>query len=197
VLDGKRMILFGPFATFSTKFLKQGSLLDLLGSTTIHNTWPMVRVGVREFDLVQYLIGQVLQSDDDRFAALQTYFPEAKPADWRLWQAGQRVQIIKKDEARVACSSWVPRSSPPRTAASPGCWAPRRGLDRAADHARPAGQGVQGQAGLARMAGQGQADHPVVWHPPERAPGQGAGGVGLHQCRAAAGAPEVAAQVKW
>ncbi|MBV4491378.1 malate dehydrogenase (quinone) [Pseudomonas oryzicola] len=99
VLDGKRMILFGPFATFSTKFLKQGSLLDLLASTNVHNAWPMVRVGVREFDLVQYLIGQVLQSDDDRFEALRTYFPEAKQADWRLWQAGQRVQIIKKDEA--------------------------------------------------------------------------------------------------
>ncbi|MDF0732078.1 malate dehydrogenase (quinone) [Pseudomonas entomophila] len=98
VLDGKRVILFGPFATFSTKFLKEGSLLDLFGSMTLHNTWPMVRVGVREFDLVQYLIGQVMQSDDDRFAALQTYFPNAKQEDWRLWQAGQRVQIIKKDE---------------------------------------------------------------------------------------------------
>ncbi|BAP45668.1 malate:quinone oxidoreductase [Pseudomonas sp. StFLB209] len=98
VLDGKRMILFGPFATFSTKFLKQGSLFDLVGSMNLHNTWPMVRVGVREFDLVQYLIGQVIQSDDDRFAALQTYFPQAKKEDWRLWQAGQRVQIIKQDQ---------------------------------------------------------------------------------------------------
>ncbi|HEK0908864.1 TPA: malate dehydrogenase (quinone) [Pseudomonas putida] len=97
VLDGKRVILFGPFATFSTKFLKEGSLLDLFGSMTLHNSWPMVRVGVREFDLVQYLIGQVMQSDDDRFAALQTYFPHAKKEDWRLWQAGQRVQIIKND----------------------------------------------------------------------------------------------------
>ena len=94
------MILFGPFATFSTKFLKQGSLLDLFASVNVHNTWPMVRVGVREFDLVQYLVGQVLQSDDDRFEALRTYFPEAKKEDWRLWQAGQRVQIIKKDDSQ-------------------------------------------------------------------------------------------------
>jgi malate dehydrogenase (quinone) len=91
------MILFGPFATFSTRFLKEGSLLDLFASMSVHNTWPMVRVGVREFDLVQYLIGQLMQSDDDRFEALQTYFPHAKKEDWRLWQAGQRVQIIKKD----------------------------------------------------------------------------------------------------
>ncbi|MFG0631518.1 MAG: malate dehydrogenase (quinone) [Gammaproteobacteria bacterium] len=98
VLDGKQVILFGPFATFSTKFLKEGSLLDLFASMSTHNVWPMVRVGVREFDLVQYLIGQVLQSDADRFDALKTYFPNAKQEDWRLWQAGQRVQIIKKDK---------------------------------------------------------------------------------------------------
>ncbi len=98
VLDGKRVILFGPFATFSTKFLKEGSYLDLFASMSLHNTWPMMRVGLREFDLVKYLVGQVMQSDDDRFAALQTYFPKAKKEDWRLWQAGQRVQIIKKDE---------------------------------------------------------------------------------------------------
>ena len=98
VLDGKRVILFGPFATFSTKFLKEGSYLDLMASMSLHNTWPMVRVGVREFDLVKYLVGQVMQSDDDRFDALKTYFPTAKKEDWRLWQAGQRVQIIKKDE---------------------------------------------------------------------------------------------------
>ena len=98
VLDGKRVILFGPFATFSTKFLKEGSYLDLLTSTTTHNIWPMTRVGVREYPLVEYLAGQLMLSDDDRFKALQEYFPNAKQSDWRLWQAGQRVQIIKRDE---------------------------------------------------------------------------------------------------
>ncbi|MBV4534941.1 MULTISPECIES: malate dehydrogenase (quinone) [Pseudomonas] len=98
VLDGKRVILFGPFATFSTKFLKNGSYLDLLSSTTLHNVWPMTKVGVDQYPLVEYLAGQLMLSDDDRFAALQTYFPHAKKEDWRLWQAGQRVQIIKHDE---------------------------------------------------------------------------------------------------
>ncbi len=97
VLDGKRVILFGPFATFSTKFLKNGSYLDLLKSTTLHNVWPMTKVGVDQYSLVEYLAGQLMLSDDDRFAALQTYFPHAKKEDWRLWQAGQRVQIIKRD----------------------------------------------------------------------------------------------------
>ncbi len=100
VIDGKRIILFGPFATFSTKFLKEGSLMDLFSSTTTHNVWPMVKVGVAEYPLVEYLAGQLMLNDDERFAALQQYFPEAKKEDWRLWQAGQRVQIIKRDEQK-------------------------------------------------------------------------------------------------
>jgi malate dehydrogenase (quinone) len=97
VLGGKRVILFGPFATFSTKFLKEGSYLDLLSSTTTSNIWPMMRVGMDEFPLVEYLAGQLMLSDDDRIAALREYFPKAKKDEWRLWQAGQRVQIIKRD----------------------------------------------------------------------------------------------------
>ncbi|WP_426400719.1 malate dehydrogenase (quinone) [Ralstonia sp. R-29] len=100
VLDGKRIILFGPFATFSTKFLKNGSYLDLLRSTNTHNVMPMMHVGLDEFPLVEYLAGQLMLSDDDRFNALKEYFPNAKKEDWRLWQAGQRVQIIKRDEAK-------------------------------------------------------------------------------------------------
>ncbi|MCA1324218.1 malate dehydrogenase (quinone) [Herbaspirillum sp. alder98] len=100
VLDGKRVILFGPFATFSTKFLKQGSHWDLFSTATTHNTWPMVKVGVAEYPLVEYLAGQLMLSDDERFAALKEYFPNAKKEDWRLWQAGQRVQIIKRDEQK-------------------------------------------------------------------------------------------------
>ncbi|MGZ0700829.1 malate dehydrogenase (quinone) [Pseudomonas piscis] len=100
VLDGKRVILFGPFATFSTKFLKEGSYFDLLTSTTTHNIWPMTKVGIEQYPLVEYLAGQLMLSDDDRFAALKEYFPNAKQEDWRLWQAGQRVQIIKRDEEK-------------------------------------------------------------------------------------------------
>ncbi|MBL4562789.1 malate dehydrogenase (quinone) [Citrobacter koseri] len=100
ILDGKRVVLFGPFATFSTKFLKNGSLWDLLSSTTTSNFMPMVNVGMDNFDLVKYLISQVMLSDDERFEALKEYYPQAKKEDWRLWQAGQRVQIIKRDEGK-------------------------------------------------------------------------------------------------
>ena len=96
-IDGKRVVLFGPFATFSTKFLKQGSFFDLLSTTTTSNVMPMTHVGLDNFDLVKYLISQVMLSDDDRFAALKEYYPQARKEDWKLIQAGQRVQIIKKD----------------------------------------------------------------------------------------------------
>jgi malate dehydrogenase (quinone) len=98
VFDGKRHILFGPFATFSTKYLKEGSYFDLPASVTLENLWPMMKVGMDEFNLVQYLAGQLMLSDGDRIEALKEYFPNAKAEDWRLWQAGQRVQIIKRDK---------------------------------------------------------------------------------------------------
>jgi malate dehydrogenase (quinone) len=96
-LDGKQALLFGPFATFSTKFLKQGSYFDLPASVTLDNFRPMVAVGWDDFELVEYLAGQLIMSDEDRMKALREYLPNAKSGDWRLWQAGQRVQIIKRD----------------------------------------------------------------------------------------------------
>lgn len=97
ILDGKRVLLFGPFATFSTKFLKNGSLFDLLGSTKKSNIVPMMRVAIDNFNLVKYLISQVLLTDNERYSALKEYYPSAKKEDWRLCKAGQRVQIIKRD----------------------------------------------------------------------------------------------------
>ncbi|GAB7195282.1 hypothetical protein OS11_15540 [Dickeya oryzae] len=96
IFDGKPVLLFGPFATFSSKFLKNGSLWDLISSMNTSNVIPMMDVGIDNFDLVKYLIGQLMMNDDDRFAALKEYFPQAKPSDWRLAVAGQRVQVIKK-----------------------------------------------------------------------------------------------------
>ncbi|EHD20721.1 MULTISPECIES: malate dehydrogenase (quinone) [Brenneria] len=98
IFDGKPVLLFGPFATFSSKFLKNGSLWDLVDSVTLSNVLPMAKVGLDNFDLIKYLISQVMMDDDDRFAALKEYFPDAKKEDWKLVVAGQRVQVIKKDE---------------------------------------------------------------------------------------------------
>ncbi len=97
VIDGEKALLFGPFAGFTTKFLKQGSVLDLVKSVRRNNLYPMLRVGLRHTDLTRYLISEVLQSHDQRVESLKNFFPDAKAEDWQLSIAGQRVQIIKKD----------------------------------------------------------------------------------------------------
>jgi len=101
VVDGKRSLLFGPYAGFSTKFLKSGSLADLFTSIRPDNVGPLLAVGRDNFDLTKYLVGQVLESSDKRFEALREFFPNAKPSDWRLEVAGQRVQVIMPDDKRT------------------------------------------------------------------------------------------------
>jgi malate dehydrogenase (quinone) len=100
VIDGRRSLLFGPYAGFSTRFLKSGSLLDLFRSIRPSNLGPQLAVARDNWPLTRYLIGQVLQSKGRRFATLRDYFPRARPEDWRLEVAGQRVQIIKPDAKR-------------------------------------------------------------------------------------------------
>ncbi|ALS61832.1 malate dehydrogenase (quinone) [Pandoraea norimbergensis] len=100
VLDGKKVILFGPFATWSSKFLKNGSYFDLAKATTPSNVIPQLQVGAHEFALVKYLAQQLALSQSQKMDALRHYMPEAKDADWRLWEAGQRVQIIKNDPVK-------------------------------------------------------------------------------------------------
>ncbi|MFK7770968.1 MAG: malate dehydrogenase (quinone) [Saprospiraceae bacterium] len=97
-IDGKQALLFGPYAGFSTKFLKNGSYWDLPLSIEMHNIWPMLSVGMKNISLTKYLIDQVMQSPEERFEFLQKYYPDARMEDWELAYAGQRVQIIKKDE---------------------------------------------------------------------------------------------------
>ena len=98
-IDGQRSLLFGPFAGFSSRFLKQGSLLDLPRSVRTTNLMPMLEVGVSNFELVRYLINQLRQSPAERHAALQQFLPLAKEEDWQRSVAGQRVQIIKRTKA--------------------------------------------------------------------------------------------------
>lgn len=98
-INGEPALLFGPYAGFSTRFLKEGSLWDLPRSIRISNLAPMISVGLHNFPLTKYLIRQVMQSDEDRMKALREYYPLAREEDWELEIAGQRVQIIKADEA--------------------------------------------------------------------------------------------------
>jgi malate dehydrogenase (quinone) len=98
MINGEKALLFGPFAGFSTRFLKNGSYSDLPLSIKTDNIIPMIAAGIKNIPLTRYLIEQVRQSPKDRINALREYVPKARSKDWVLERAGQRVQVIKKDE---------------------------------------------------------------------------------------------------
>lgn len=98
VLEDGKALLFGPFAGFTTKFLKEGSNFDLIKSTKFNNVLPLTIAGFRNFDLTKYLIKESRKSHAERMESLRDYFPDADEDDWVFAEAGQRVQIIKKDK---------------------------------------------------------------------------------------------------
>ena len=90
-------LLFGPYAGFTTRFLKEGSMFDLLGSIGIHNLRAVLAAGLENLDLTRYLVGQAMLSTDERVAILRRFCPTARDDDWEVQVAGLRVQIIKSN----------------------------------------------------------------------------------------------------
>jgi malate dehydrogenase (quinone) len=100
IIDGKKGLLFGPYAGFTTRYLKNGSLLDFPLAIKPNNFVPMTAAAFQNVDLTIYLIGQVIQTPQHRLDALKEFVPTAKMEDWKLAHAGQRVQIVKKDRKK-------------------------------------------------------------------------------------------------
>jgi len=97
VVDGSESVLFGPYAGFTPKFLKNGSWFDLFASIRWHNLIPLLAVAAGNFSLVRYLVGEVFASRAKKLQALWDFYPSADPDDWYEQTAGQRVQVIKPD----------------------------------------------------------------------------------------------------
>ncbi len=116
--------MFGPFATFSPKFLKNGSMLDIVTQVRPHNLLPMLQVAVKNPDLITYLVSELLKNHAKKVDSLRTFMPTAKDEDWTLIDAGQRAQVMKKDPKKGGILQFGTRSSPRPTGRSPVCWAP-------------------------------------------------------------------------
>ncbi len=102
ILDGKKTLLFGPFAAWTTKFLhKKGSFLDLPLSVKPDNIATLLKIGINNLDLVKYLVQQGTQSMADRMKVLHVFYPAAEAKDWKLIDAGIRVQAIKKTDGEA------------------------------------------------------------------------------------------------
>ncbi|WP_366761952.1 malate dehydrogenase (quinone) [uncultured Microbacterium sp.] len=98
VIDGESSLLFGPFATFSPKFLKNGSMLDIVTQVRPHNIGPMLKVAVDNPSLIKYLVSELLKTHSKKVDSLRDFMPTAKDEDWELLDAGQRAQVMKRDK---------------------------------------------------------------------------------------------------
>ncbi|MGP3534735.1 malate:quinone oxidoreductase [Microbacterium sp. RD1] len=97
VVDGETSLLFGPFATFSPKFLKNGSPLDLVTQVRPHNLIPMLKVAIDNPGLIKYLVSELLKNHAKKVDSLREFMPTAEAEDWELLNAGQRAQVMKRD----------------------------------------------------------------------------------------------------
>src|SRR5699024_3078661 len=98
-INNEKSLLFGPFAGFSPKFLKTGSMLDLVTSVKPNNVLTMLAAGAKEVPLTKYLIQQLMLSKEKRMEELREFIPNANSDDWDFIVAGQRVQVIKDTDA--------------------------------------------------------------------------------------------------
>ncbi|WP_276062363.1 malate dehydrogenase (quinone) [Mycolicibacter longobardus] len=95
LVNGVPWLLFGPFAGWSPRFLKHGRGTDLPRSVRPDNLASLLGAGIRERELVGYLLGQLRRTHSARVVALREFLPDALDRDWSALTAGQRVQVIR------------------------------------------------------------------------------------------------------
>jgi malate dehydrogenase (quinone) len=101
VVDGSAHLLFGPYASFSTKLLKHGRWTDFFTTVRWHNMHVVSAALVQNAVLIRYLISQLVARPRRKFTQLQRYYPLADHGQWELVAAGQRAQLITPDRRRI------------------------------------------------------------------------------------------------
>lgn len=96
-VDGQASLMFGPYAGWSPRFLKEGRVTDLPGSIRPNNLFSMLGVGLNSMSLTTYLIKELLKTRDKRVQSLLEFAPSIDGDDFELITAGQRVQTIRRN----------------------------------------------------------------------------------------------------
>ncbi len=100
-VDGSDYLIFGPYATFSTKLLKNGRLTDFFTTLRWNNLHVMGAALLQNLGLIRYLIGQLTASPQKKFRQVTDYFPDARFEDWELAFAGQRAQLVVPTKGKI------------------------------------------------------------------------------------------------
>lgn len=95
VIDGKRSVLFGPFAGAIPRFLTNGTNWDFVQGLKPDNLWPLVTMGVANLNLLGFLLRDLTASKSSKIDQLRDFLPLVDEADWDDLVAGQRAQIVK------------------------------------------------------------------------------------------------------
>lgn len=100
-VNGTGHLMFGPYATFSTKLLKQGRLTDFFTTLQWHNLHVIAAALIQNLSLMRYLLGELAARPRKKFAKLQHFYPKADLDQWELIPAGQRAQLVTPDHRRI------------------------------------------------------------------------------------------------
>ncbi|MHA7662102.1 malate dehydrogenase (quinone) [Mycolicibacterium sp. HS_4_1] len=101
VIAGEDYLMFGPYATFSTKLLKGGKLTDFFTTLRWHNLHVLAAAAAQSMPLMRYVISELLTTRSGKIKQLQRYYPDADPQDWELVPAGQRAQMVTPDAEHI------------------------------------------------------------------------------------------------
>ncbi|KZX75231.1 malate:quinone oxidoreductase [Oleiphilus sp. HI0009] len=102
VADGKYYLLFGPFATFSPILEKGRGIVEFIRMVHLHDIPNLLNVAREHFPLVTYLFKETFKGESAMLKTLDEFAPGlSNKFNWKVVQAGQRVQIIKDGDLQM------------------------------------------------------------------------------------------------